>query len=455
MWYNAEPVQVLAEEHLVNNKFAALFMGTGLGKTAATLAAMCELFRDGRTKAVLVIAPLRVCNFTWPDEMDKWDQFRWLRYANLRTEEGWKALQDRSAHVYLCNYEMLPKLRDKYLKGNRDVAFDAVVFDELTKAKNHNSKRINSVRQYFYKHCDTRWGLTGTPTPNSLLELFAQIRLLDQGKRLGVSFGHFRETYFDKQDFYGYTWKVKPNSKERIYQRVGDIALTLSRQDWLDIPDVFVEDTDVSMPSEVKDMYKELEAELLIMLDDDKELEAQNAAVLVNKLLQMTSGAIYYEVGEPYHNLHTAKIDALCKLVKRIGNSTTLIAYQYRHELDRIKKALPNAVGFKDMPERELLDKWNQGEIAQLLVNPMSMAHGLNMQLGGSNVIWFSLPWSPELYDQTNARLARRGQECETTIHRLVMTGTMDEAVVEALRRKDEDQTALLVALKTYKNAQK
>lgn len=452
-WYSPEPVQLIAEEHLLADNVAALFMGTGLGKTAATLSGICELFRDGRTKGVLIVAPLRVANLTWPAEIEKWEQFRWLRFANLRTKEGWKALEEGSAHIYLCNFEMLPKLAAKYFKGRKSCAFDTVVFDELTKAKNHKSKRINCVRQYLYKHCDTFWGLTGTPTPNGLLDLFAQLRLLDKGQRLGVSFSHFRDTYFSKLDFYGYRWEPRPDARSRIYSRIGDVALTLSREDWLDIPDVFVEDVEVVMPTEVRGMYKELEKELLIALDADKDLEAMNAAVLVNKLIQMTSGAVYYEVGEPHHVLHDAKLKALDKVLKSgVGDGNVLIAYQYRHELERLKERYPEAVGFKDMPEKELIDAWNAGEIKYLLANPASMSHGLNMQYGGSDVVWYSIPWSREMYEQLNARLARRGQECQTRIWRLIMGQSIDEAVAEALRAKEAEESALLSALKRYKD---
>lgn len=450
MQFNPEPVQKIAIKHLLANRCAALFMGTGLGKTASTLSAICELFKDGATKGVLIVAPLRVANLTWPAEIAKWVQFRWLKVANLRTREGWEMLENGTAHVYLCNFEMLPKIADKYFKGRRTVSFDAVVFDELTKAKNHKSKRINSIRQYLYKHCDIFWGLTGTPTPNGLLDLFAQIRLLDKGERLSPSFGKFRKTYFDQIDFYGYKWEPKPDARQRIYKRLKDIALTLRREDWLDIPDMFIEDVEVSMPSEVRTKYKELEKELLIILEDNVELEAVNAAVLVNKLLQMTSGAVYYRSDKNYHILHDAKLKALLNTVKNIGDRNCLIVYKYKHEVERILKLLPDARAFKDMKEKDAIEAWNAGKIRHLLVNPASMAHGLNMQQGGSDVVWYTLDWSSELYDQTNARVARRGQECETTIWRLLMNKSVDEAVAESLRSKNVEQSALLNALKVY-----
>lgn len=446
--------QQLADFHLREHNEAALFMGCGLGKTAVALHRMADLKAQGCMRGALVVAPLRVCNLTWPAEVRKWSGLRDLSVVSLRTREGRQALQDDLADVYLINYDQLQQFRDQYLYGRRQLAFDTVVWDETTRAKNHNSVRINSVRKYFRKHCKRHWGLTGTPTPNGLLDLFAQIRLLDGGKRLGPAYSEFRDCYFEPEDYNEYKWLPKEGSRERIYHRIRDMALTLKSSDWLDIPDVVQEDIELSLAKEARAQYDELEEELLLLLENDESVVATNAAVLMGKLLQVTSGAVY-GLDRKVHTLHDGKIKALQALLKRIGKRPVLIAYQYQHELERILRTVPGAVAFNnaknERQEVELLARWNAGRIPVLVAHPKSMAHGLNMQDGGSVVVWFTCPWSREDYDQLNARLARRGQDQVTEIYRLVTSRTAEDAVLESLRSKDEEQTSLLNALRVWK----
>lgn len=311
-----------------------------------------------------------------------------------------------------------------------------------TRAKSHSAKRINAFRRL--PRASVRWGLTGTPTPNSLMDLFAQVRLLDDGQRLGKAFTRFRDTYFQPTDYMQYNWVPRPGAEEEIHAKIEDITLVLRSQDWLDIPDVQVVDVDVPLPADVMKRYKEFKKELLIEVDG-KTLTAANAAVLILKLQQFTSGVIYDE--ERNHTtIHTAKIDALRKIKAR----PLLVAVQFRHEQDRIREAFPEAQFVEDHGS-ELFDRWNKGKVPMLVSHPASIGHGLNLQDGGCNLVWFSPTYNREHYEQMICRLARRGQTAETVVHRLICPGTVDEIVVEALRDKNEGENRLLEALKALK----
>lgn len=457
MHYSPSKAQSLGQQHFSSLNQAALFMGAGLGKTAAVLTVIEEKICSCELKGILIVAPLRVVNLTWPAEVSKWDHTKWLRVANLRTKKGWDMMLKEEADIYLCNFEMLPKLKNNYMKGRRkaDFAFNGVLIDELTKAKNYKSKRIAAVRPYFSKYMDIRWGMTGTPTPNGLLDLFGQIRVLDDGILLGKSYPMFRQTYFNQKDYHGYKWEPKKDARKKIYDRLGPFAMTLTREEFLGIPDIQIEDVEVKLSDKVQEMYKELQEELFLELEN-AEITVANAAVLLNKLLQVTSGAIYYESNLAYENLHGEKINALLKLLKKTKGNT-LVCYIYKHECARIKKAVTGAVAFSDAKtqsqQKRIIDDWNAGRIPVLLANPASMSHGLNMQEGGSDLIWYTCPWDFDQYDQTICRLARRGQECVTNVWRLITRGTVDEAVVEALRRKDGEQSNLLSALTDFRKA--
>ena len=436
-----EEYQQWIVDHLKANDSAALFVGCGLGKTAATLQVINDMLLDGEIRSVLVVAPLRVANLTWKNEVQKWEQFRWMTIANLRNAEGWQHYEDRTAHIYTINYDMLIQLC-KRIGKDKTLPFDVVVWDESTKAKNHASKRINAFRKSLRKKFSKHWGLTGTPMPNSMLELFAQYRLLDNGQRLGKAFTNFKNTYFEALDYHQYNWQPKEGSKERIEALVADMTLTLRSSDHLDIPDIYVEEVEVNMPASAKEIYKEFEKELFMLLDG-KEVEAANAAVLQNKLMQICGGGIYDVDKNPVH-LHKAKIGALRKLHKK-GAMPVLVGCNYKFEQQLILDNFANAEKFKD--DGDTLERWNRGEIPMLVANPASIGHGLNLQDGGNHLIWYSLPWSNELYDQFTARIARKGQDEITKIFKLICPNTIDDAVVEALRAKDSSQEAVLKAL--------
>lgn len=318
-----------------------------------------------------------------------------------------------------------------------------------TKAKNPASKRINLLRRELpqVKH---RVAMTGTPAPNSLLDLFAQVRLLDDGQRLGRSFDHFKKTYFAATDYQQYNWEPIPGAAERIDQRIADITLTLRTSDWLkDLPDCHIEDVEVKLPTHVMDQYEEFKKELILELRQEVQITAANAAVLVRKLLQFTSGAIY-DGEKKVHEVHDCKTAALAKIAKET-KGPLLVICDFKHEQDRIRRKFPQARFFADAKtpavQMQLIAQWNRKEIPMLVGHPMSMGHGLNLQTGSQTMVWMSLTYSRECYEQTIARLHRRGQKDVVTVHRLMVPGTVDDVVAEVLEEKRNTEQRLLTAL--------
>jgi SNF2 family DNA or RNA helicase len=409
-------------DFMVNHERAGVFASMGLSKTAATLAAMQDLMADGACRRALVVAPLRVARLTWPNEIRKWDQFQGL---------------ERS--IQFINYESLHKVGDVS-------RFDLVVFDELTKAKNPSSKRINALRPLLLPSI-RRWGLTGTPRPNSLLELFAQVRLLDDGKRLGRSYSMFQQAWFTS-DYMGYNWTPREGAEEAIYEKIRDLTITLRAKDYSDVADTVVEDIEVALPDSAWGIYGELERELLAYVER-REVVAVNAAVLVNKLLQVCGGAIY-DAERSVLPIHDAKTKALQACLKKLGKERAIIFCNFIHERERICAAVPGAVDASKF-DGDIEDAWNSGRIRWLVADPRSMGHGLNLQVGGRNVVWFSPTHSRELYDQANARVARSGQSGVPQVFRLICTGTIDDAVVETLRERGDAQSEMLSILSNFK----
>lgn len=428
MKFVPESYQQRMIDFMVEHERAAMFVSPGLGKTAATLDALRRLMADGAVQSALVVAPLRVARLTWPNEIAKWDNFRWMRIEHLQGQKP-----SGKAHLYLINYERLQNLQN--------LSFcDAVVFDELTRAKNHQSKRIRHLAKLLGSH--RRIGLTGTPRPNSLLELFAQIRLLDDGVRLGRSFDNFKRTWFAPTDYMEYNWVPRQGSEEAIYRKIEDLQLTLRASDYSDVPDTVVEDHEVPLPPEAQDAYKELEKQLLLRVKEG-DVVAANAAVLVNKLLQITGGTAYTDDRQVTY-LHDAKIDALKRLLKRTDENV-IVACNYIHERERICREVgaTNASEFQG----DIEEAWNNGKIRVLVADPRSLGHGLNLQRGGRTIVWFSPTWSRELYDQFNARVARKGQGETPIVHRLLCPGTIDDVVAETLRQRGDSQSEMLAIL--------
>jgi len=437
MHFTPEPYQIVARDFFLQNDRAYSNIGLGMGKTAATLSALNELFMAGSIRAVLVVAPIRVARIAWPNEIAKWDQFKWMKVEILAGKKP-----SGKAQVYLINYERLQQLSDlKFC--------DVVVFDKITKAKNPKSKRIKAIAGLMKHH--RRWGLTGTPRPNSLLELFAQVRLIDDGVRLGRTFSGYRDCYFYPTDYMRYNWVAKAGSKDRIYQRISDITVTLRSSDYLNIADTVLEDIEVTLPPAAQTAYDELEKDFLTLTANDV-VTAKNAAVLAGKLHQLCGGNLYSE-DRTSLPIHSAKIDALIDLLKKL-NEPALVACNYIHERDRICAALDkaglwpvDASKFKG----DIEQAWNSGTIRTLVADPRSLGHGLNLQQGGRTVVWYSPTWSRELYDQFNARVARKGQDKDPLIYRILCSGTIDEAIVETLRERGDDQREMAEVMLNYR----
>jgi len=448
--------QLLIDQHLQECTDALLFVGMGIGKSAACLYRLNEMFQDGDATAALIVAPMRVANLTWPMEVQGWEQFRWMKVANLREERGQRAFLNGTAHIYVINYEALPNLVKLVERRGGTIPYDVAVFDEVTRAKNPSSKRVNLYRRKVPRAA-RQWALTGTPMPNSWLDLFAQVRLVDNGERLGNNFLQFKRQYFYGSEQSFQPWKEKQGTSEMIEHKISDITLTLKSSDWLNIPDTVFEDVEIEFTPELRHRYEKLEEELVVELKQDHTLNVANAAALVTKLLQFTSGHIYDEnkIAHPVHNL---KFDALKKLAKK-EKQPLFVACIFQHEQHSIRKQFPQAHFFSDAKsikaQEKVIADWNAGKIEMLVAHPASVGHGLNLQHGSSVIVWFTLTYSRENYEQMIARLARRGQKNIIKCYRLMVPGTVDDAVAEALANKAENEARLISALQMLESYRK
>jgi superfamily II DNA or RNA helicase len=435
-------------EHLVNHERAALFVPPGKGKTVVTLKALDELATLGEMRGALIIAPLRVCSITWPTQVARWKHSAWMRVANLRTKQGLDAWHDGSADLYLVNSELLPNLLPKMFPKGFKPPVDTLVIDELSLAKNPTSKRFKALRAHLPKF-KRRIGLTGTPVPNNYLDLFAQIRLLDDGERLGTAFSKFKDEWFYAADYMGYTWKLRQGGKDEIDAKLSDLCLVLMG-DGHELPASSIIDVPVVLPPSVKTKYRALQKDLLVQLERG-EVVALTAATLCNKLLQFTSGAVYDE-HRAVHEVHSAKLEALREIRARHKGEPILVLCAFKHESERVLKAIAGARMFdeRDLPQ------WQAGEIMTWVADPRSLSHGIDgMQASCRIAVWVSLTYSNETYIQTNARLIRTGQAAETLIYRLICPGTIDDAVAEALRDKSDTQSGMLAAINALQQLNK
>lgn len=436
--------QEFAIQKTIDTLAIGLFLGMGLGKTVITLTAldlMKNLYFDA--DKILVIAPLRVAQDTWSRESKKWDHLQHLTISKIL---GTRAQREKAlkvdADIYVINRENVPWLVN--MVGS-DWDFDTVVIDELSSFKSSKSKRFRALRRV-RPLINRIIGLTGTPAPNGLHDLWAQLYLLDQGERLGKTITGYRDRYFIPGRSNGhvvYEWKQKKEAESRVYEQISDICVSMSAEDWLDLPERIERTVAIPMSPDSKAKYKKLEKDLLLEFEDS-DVTADTAAVLSNKLLQLANGAIYDENRDVQH-VHDAKLDALEDLIEAANGNPILCFYTYKHDLSRIQERFPSAV---KLESTEDIAKWNKGEIPLLLTHPASAGHGLNLQDGGHNVVWFGLTWSLELYQQANARLDRQGQTERVVVHHLVSEGTLDETVIQRLADKTAGQDALLDAVK-------
>jgi SNF2 family DNA or RNA helicase len=416
----------------------------GMGKTVSTLTAVADLLHDSfEVKKVLVIAPLRVAEDTWSRETEKWTHTQYLKVSKVLGKESKRieALKQQ-ADLYVINRENVEWLVDYYKK---DWPFDMVVIDELSSFKSPKARRFRALRKVrpFIKRIV---GLTGTPAPNSLLDLWPQLYLLDQGERLGKTISGYRDRYFQpdqRERNIVYSWRLKPEAENAIHQKIADICISMQAKDWLDLPERINNVVRIPLNPKAREKYKQLEKDLLLPFAEG-DVVADTAAVLSNKLLQMANGAVYDE-NKGVQEIHDAKLSALEDIIEAANGKPVLVFYTYQHDLARIQAHFKKATKLETSDD---IEKWNKGEIEMMLAHPASAGHGLNLQAGGHIVVWFGLTWSLELYQQANARLDRQGQQHRVIIHHLVTEGTMDEKVMSALEHKAVGQDALLEAVK-------
>ena len=446
MKYKPYDYQEYAARWIIDNEKSGLLLEMGLGKSVITLSAINELMFDYFDVAkVLVIAPLRVAQSTWDEEAAKWDHTKKIKIAKvLGTEKERIDSLKAQAEIYIINRENVKWLVDFYKK---DWPFDMVVIDELSSFKSPRSQRFKALRKVrpLVKRVV---GLTGTPAPNSLIDLWSQIYLLDGGERLGKTMTGFRDRYFlpDKRNQRViFTYKPKEGAQEAVYQKLSDICVSMKAQDYLNMPERINNIIKVELPQKAKEKYKQLERDLLLPLKN-VDIVANTAAVLSNKLLQMTNGAVYDEHGEVKH-IHDEKLRELEDTIEAANGKPVLVFYSYKHDIDRIKKHFKRD-DLRILESAKDIRDWNKGKVSIMLAHPASAGHGLNLQAGGNIIIWFGIPWSLELYSQANARLYRQGQKQNVIIHHLVAKGTLDEDVIKVLESKDARQEELLSAVK-------
>lgn len=433
--------QKYGAEYIITHPVTALFIDLGLGKTVTTLTAIDELMYDRfEISKVLVIAPLRVGLSVWKQECEKWEHLNKLRCSiAIGSPAERKAAFEMDADIYIINRENV-----EWIVNNYDFDFDMVVIDELSSFKNHKSKRFKALRGVRPK-IKRIVGLTGTPSPNGLMDLWAQLNILDMGERLGRFITAYREKYFTPDKRNGpivYSYKPQPDAEKRIYEKISDICISMKAADYLNMPERIDNIVQAEMSDKEMRLYKKLEKEMLLPFADG-DIDAVNAASLSNKLLQLANGAVYDENGE-VKEIHERKLDAMEDLIEGANGKPVLVFYNFKHDKDRISKRF-NAHEIKS--ERDIID-WNNGKIQLAIAHPASCGHGLNLQSGGSTIVWFGLTWSLELYQQANGRLYRQGQKDTVVIQHIVTKGTIDERVMRALKNKDAGQAELMNAVR-------
>lgn len=443
MRYEAHDYQKYVIDFILTHPIAAVFLEMGLGKSVITLTALFDLILDQfLIRKVLVIAPLRVARDTWPSEIRKWDHLSGLTYSvAVGNESERRTALMWTVDVYIINRENVDWL---IIKSGIPFDFDMVVIDELSSFKSHQAKRFKSLLKA-RPSVKRIVGLTGTPSSNGLMDLWAEFRLLDLGQRLGRYISHYRAAYFtpDKRNAEViFSYKPLPGAENAIYQRISDVTISMKSCDYLKLPECVTNEVPVVMNDKEMAVYDRFREDMVTKIKD-KEIDAANAAVLSGKLLQMANGAVYDEEKVSCH-IHDRKLDALEDLIEGANGKPVLIAYWYQHDAERIRARFP----VREIKRSQDIEDWNAGKISAAIIHPASAGHGLNLQAGGSTLIWFGLTWSLELYQQTNARLHRQGQKDTVIIHHIIAKGTIDEDVMKALRKKEKTQDALINAVR-------
>nr|DAK10202.1 MAG TPA: Chromatin remodeling complex ATPase [Caudoviricetes sp.]DAZ06065.1 MAG TPA: Chromatin remodeling complex ATPase [Caudoviricetes sp.] len=444
MKYSPHDYQRYAAEFIITHPISALLLDMGLGKTSITLTAINDLLFDSfEIHKVLVVAPLRVARDTWSAEIEKWEHLKNLRYSVVTgtAQERISALCI-PADIYIINRENVQWLVEE---SGLIFDFDMAVIDELSSFKNHQSKRFRAFMKVRPK-MKRIVGLTGTPASNGLMDLFAEFKLLDMGERLGRLIGQYRNAYFQPDKRNGmviYSYKPLPNAERQIYDKISDITISMKAADHLKMPELISSEYTVQLSENEKEKYDRLKKDLIFSTEDN-EVTAANAASLSNKLSQMANGAVYSD-DESVIEIHDRKLDALEDIIESMNGKPLLVAYWFKHDLERIRKQFD----VREIKSSDDISDWNSGKIPVALIHPASAGHGLNLQSGGSTLVWFGLTWSLELYQQTNARLWRQGQTADTVvIQHIIVKGTIDEQIMKALKTKDTTQAALITAVK-------
>lgn len=449
MKYNPHNYQKYAIDFILEHPIAAILLDMGMGKTSIVLTAIMQLIYDRfEVNKVLIIGPLRVARTTWPEEIKKWEHLEGLRYSVVvGTAAERKAALIADADVYIINRENVPWLIEQ---SGMPFGYDMVVIDELSSFKSWQSKRFRSLMKV-RPQVKRIVGLTGTPSSNGLMDLFAEFKVLDMGKRLGRFIGQYREWYFKPDRMNGpivYTYKLLPGAEKAIYEKISDITISMKGTDYLDMPELISTEYKVYLDEEEKAKYQALKEELVLQLPGG-EVTAANAASLSGKLSQLANGAIYDDDGS-VNVFHQKKLDGLEDLIESANGKPVLVAYWFKHDLSRIIERLSQlGVHYEKLDFDASIQRWNKGQIDVGLIHPQSAGHGLNLQSGGNIMIWFGITWSLELYQQTVARLWRQGQTEKTvSVIHIVTDGTVDERILKALEAKDITQSALIDAVK-------
>lgn len=443
MKYKPHSYQEYAIRYIETHPISALLIDMGLGKTSITLTAISNMLFDSfEVCKVLVIAPLRVAKNTWTDEIKKWEHLNSLSYSLIIGNESQRlSALSKKADIYIVNRENIDWLVNK---SGYKFDFDMVVIDELSSFKNHQSKRFKSLMKVrpIVKRIV---GLTGTPSSNGLMDLFAEFKILDMGKRLGYFIGQYRNAYFKPDKMNGpivYSYKPLPNAENAIYEKISDITVSMKANEYLKMPELLISNYVVELSNSEKNQYDEMKKSLVLEITDG-EITASNAASLSNKLCQLSNGAIYDDE-QNIVEIHDRKLDALEDIIESMNGKPLLVAYWYRHDLERIKSRF----SVREIKTSEDISDWNDGKIPVALIHPASAGHGLNLQNGGSSLVWFGLTWSLELYQQTNARLYRQGQKNMVVIQHIITKDTIDEQILKALKKKNKTQSDLIDAVK-------
>lgn len=443
MKYSPHDYQKYATKFIMEHPVSAVLLEMGLGKSVISLTAINDLMLDYfDVSRTLVIAPLRVANSTWPDEIKKWDHLKHLNYSVVigSEKERLDALK-KPAHIYLINRENVDWL---ITKSGIPWKFDMVVIDELSSFKSYQAKRFKSLLKVRPK-LKRIVGLTGTPSSNGLMDLWAEFRLLDMGERLGRYITYYRQNFFipDKRNQQMiFSYKPKDGAEKKIYSLISDITISMKSKDFLKMPECVMNEVIVTLSDKEQKLYDSLKKDMVLSFEEN-EIDAINAAALSNKLLQMSNGAVYNDDKESLH-IHDRKLDALEDLIEGTNGKPVLVAYWFKHDLEKIK----DRFDVREIKSAKDISDWNESKIPVALIHPASAGHGLNLQAGGSTLIWFGLTWSLELYQQTNARLYRQGQDSTVVIHHILTKGTIDEDVMKALKAKEKIQDALIDSVK-------